>query len=64
MKYEIGQSLQWTPVYWRWDTPRKVTVSKVYGDGHALLSNGVIVDQDGLSIAYSASRMVGRVNAC
>ena len=38
----------WKPIHFKWDKPREVVVSKVYPRGYAMLSNGFIVDEDGM----------------
>jgi hypothetical protein len=59
MEYTVGQALKWTPVYFRWDEPKDVTVVKVYPRGYALLSNNRIVDDDGLADWHG--RIAGKV---
>lgn len=49
MEYTVGQVLKWTPVYFKWDEKKEVTVQKTYPRGKALLSNGFIVDEDGIA---------------
>jgi hypothetical protein len=47
--YTVGMKLKWTPLYFKWDTPAEVTVTHVYRDGSALLSNQKMVDREGLN---------------
>lgn len=47
MEYEVGQRLKWTPTYFKWDQSAEVEVLRVYRNGHALLSNNKIADEDG-----------------
>lgn len=47
MNLEVGQQVLWTPRYFKWDVERQVTVTRVYRDGGALLSNGLTVEKDG-----------------
>jgi hypothetical protein len=61
MIFEVGQKMNWTPMYWRWDKAREVSVLKLYPRGFARLSNNVIVDEDGLAAIYEGGRHVGRV---
>lgn len=61
MTFTLGQALQWTPHYWRWDEAREVTVIRLYPRGQALLSNNVIVDADGIAVIYDGARYVGSV---
>lgn len=61
MNYEVGQRLQWTPKWWKWDLPRQVEVVKTYPRNRALLDNGVIVDEDGMAVTYGVGREVGSV---
>lgn len=61
MKYEVGQRLQWTPKWWTWDKPREVLVERTYPRNRALLSNGVIVDEDGMAMVYGIGKEVGHV---
>lgn len=60
--YEVGQRLLWTPLHWRWDEQREVTVERLYPRGRALLSNGVQVDENGYAMVYGKGREVGKVS--
>ena len=60
IEYKEGMLVSWIPMYWRWDTPKLLTVRRLYGRGEALLSNGVIVDRHGESLIYR-NRPVGMV---
>lgn len=62
MEYIVGQVLKWTPVYFKWDKEKDVTVQKTYPRGKALLSNGFIVDEDG--IAEWHRHVAGKVESC
>ena len=59
MEYKVCEVLKWEPVYFKWDKPAEVTVSKLYPRGYALLSNEKIVDEDG--IADWHGRIAGKV---
>lgn len=48
MEYTLGQKLQWTPDYFKWDVPAIVEVVRLYPRGLALLSNNHIADPDGV----------------
>jgi hypothetical protein len=61
MEYVVGQRLAWIPMHWKWDEAKVVTVKRVYPRGFALMDNGVICDENGLSLIYGAGREVGRV---
>lgn len=61
MNLRVGQVVSWEPLHWRWDVARDLTVEKLYPRGGALLSNGVIVDDDGYAIVYSSHNCVGRI---
>ena len=61
MEYRVGQVLQWVPLWWKWDEKRDVTCERVYPRGAALMSNGVIVDSDGMAMIYGSGRTVGKV---
>lgn len=56
MQYEVGQVLVWQPEA-RWDNPTLVTVTGLRKGGHAILSNGWRVDDDG--IAEGTGRVPG-----
>lgn len=59
MEFSLGQTLRWKPIYFKWDDPAEVTVTKLYPRGYALLSNGRIVDEDGLADWHG--RIAGKV---
>lgn len=61
MEYTVGQRLSWIPEYWKWDERKDVFVKKLYPNNRALLSNGVIVDKDGLAMIYGSGKFVGKV---
>lgn len=48
IQYEIGQTFLWKPIN-RFDRIEVVTVVDLRRGGHAKLSNGWVVDQDGHS---------------
>ena len=47
MNYTLGQTLRWVPTYFKWDVAANVIVERIYNNGHALLSNNKIADEDG-----------------
>lgn len=61
MEYLIGQRLNWTPVYFKWDVQCEVEVVKLYPRGFALLSNNFIADEDGIVLWHR--RLAGKVEA-
>jgi hypothetical protein len=60
IKYFVGKRMVWIPLYWKWDEKRDVVVEKCYPRGKAKLSNGVIVDDNGMALIYGAGREVGK----
>ncbi len=60
MTYSVGQELWWTPIYFKWDTPRKVSVVKTYRCGSALLSNHQTVSDEGIA-EWENGRVLGKV---
>ena len=61
MQYIQGLQLLWKPIWFRWDVEREVTVVKTYRRGYALLSNDVIVDEDGFAEWHG--RIAGKVES-
>lgn len=61
MEYIVGQELVWIRDN-RFAAPESVTVVELRSRGHAKLSNGWIVDEDG--IAEGTGRMVGGRVSC
>lgn len=33
IEYKEGMLVSWIPMYWRWDTPKLLTVRRLYGRG-------------------------------
>jgi hypothetical protein len=58
MEYREGMQLQWTP-YYGWQAPSLVTVVQVKSRGCAKLSNGWVVDRDG--VAEGTDRQPGGI---
>lgn len=56
MKFYVGQKLIWTP-YYKWMPKEDVTVVSVQKHGCAKLSNGWVVDVNG--VAEGTARMRG-----
>lgn len=48
MNYQVGQKLLWIPAQ-AWRTPENVTVVELRKRGQAKLSNGWVVDEDGIA---------------
>lgn len=60
MTYAIGQTLTWTPIYFRWDKQGNVKVMQTYRCGSALLSNHQTVDKYG-EARWDNGTLLGRV---
>lgn len=56
MDYQVGQALIWIPAQ-KWREEERVTVVGLRAHGQAKLSNGWVVDVDG--VADGTSRMPG-----
>lgn len=61
MTYAVGQTLLWTPIYFRWDKQNDVKVVQTYRCGSALLSNYQTVDKYG-NAWWEKGTLLGRVS--